>query len=414
MFTIEGMSTTETRAARGPRHSRRAPGTHRALRVVLVAALFVVTFTGTGAALAYQSLQGGIEQHNIDDILGTDRPTAESTEPSNPDDALGGQAINILVMGTDSRVGEENADLGGGANSVEGMRSDTTLLMHISADRSRVDVVSIPRDLLVTIPSCPLPDGTSTYEQYDAMFNAAFALGGGTGDVGYAAACTIRTVETMTQIRIDDFVVVDMAGFKDMVDAIGGVDMCFEEDMYSEEAKLDITAGCHTLDGETALAVARARKGVGLGDGSDIGRIDRQQELLTNMVEQVLERNILTDSGELFQFLRAATSSLTTSDQIGDLTTMAGLAYSLRGIKMDEVNFATMPFDWAGNRVRPNYLSEELWASIRADEPMALPPDPDATSDSEDGTGTDPGTEDATADTTGDTAGDAATAGTAG
>ncbi|UFU07530.1 LCP family protein [Ruania halotolerans] len=372
------MSTTPSRAAQGPRHSRRAPG-RRALPTVMAVVLFLVTFAGTGAAFAYQSLQGGVDRHNLDDILGTDRPTNGSSEPDNPDDALEGEAYNVLVMGTDSRDGEENADLGGGANSVEGMRSDTTLLLHVAADRSRVDVVSIPRDLLVTIPSCSLPDGSSTYEQYDAMFNGAFALGGSTGDVGYAAGCTVRTVEAMTDIYIDDFVVVDMAGFKDMVDAIGGVDMCFEEDMYSEDAKLDITAGCHTLDGETALAVARARKGVGLGDGSDIGRIDRQQELLTNMVEQVLDRNILTNSTELYQFLQAATSSLTTSDRIGNLTTMAGLAYSLRGTDVDEVNFATIPFDWAGNRVRPNYLTDELWASIREDEPMVLPPDEDAT-----------------------------------
>ncbi|SEE98006.1 cell envelope-related function transcriptional attenuator common domain-containing protein [Ruania alba] len=367
----------------------------------MAAVLFVVTFAGTGAAFAYQSLQGGVERHDLDDILGSDRPT--TTEPDNPDDALEGEAYNILVMGTDSREGEENASLGGGQDSVEGMRSDTTLLVHVAADRSRVDVVSIPRDLLVTIPSCQLPDGTSTYEQYDTMFNSAFALGGGTGDVGYAAGCTVRTVEAMTGIFIHDFVVVDMAGFKDMVDAIGGVDMCFDEDLYSEDAKLDISAGCHTLDGETALAVARARKGVGLGDGSDIGRIDRQQELLTNMVEQVLDRNILTNSTELYQFLQAATSSLTTSERIGNLTTMAGLAYSLRGTEMDGVNFATVPFDWAGNRVRPNYLSEELWTSIRDDEPMALPPDPDATDEAPDGTGD-----------TGDTAGGDGTDDTAG
>src|SRR5699024_8588202 len=139
------------------------------------------------------------------------------------------------------------------------------------------------------------------------------------------------------------------------------------------------------------------RKGEGLGDGSDIGRIGRQQELLTNMVDQVLERNILTESGELYRFLQAATSSLTTGDEIGNLTTMAGLAYSLRDIDMADVNFATVPFDWAGNRVRPNYLSDELWDSIRLDEPMALPEDQqddaddatDETSDeSADGSGT--------------------------
>ncbi|WP_159619884.1 LCP family protein [Ruania rhizosphaerae] len=155
------------------------------------------------------------------------------------------------------------------------------------------------------------------------------------------------------------------------------MDMCFENDMSSVQANLDVTAGCHTLDGEAALAVARARKGPGLGDGSDIGRIDRQQELLTNMVEQVLERNVMTDFGELFQFLRAATSSLITGDRIGDLTTMAGLAYSLREIDQGDVTFVTMPYDWAGARVHPNDLSEDLWDSIRADEPMALPPEPE-------------------------------------
>ena len=225
------------------------------------------------------------------------------------------------------------------------------------------------------------------------MWNSAFAIGAESGDLGYAAGCTIRTFENMTDVYVDDFVIVDMSGMERMVDAIGGVEMCFEEDLVSPQAKLDIEAGCHTLDGETAVAFARARKGQGLGDGSDIGRIDRQQELLTNMVEQVLDRNILTQSGELYRFLQAATSSLTTGDEIGDLTAMAGLAYSLRGIDMENVNFATVPFDWAGNRVRPNYLSDELWDSIRSDDPMALPDDPDAEEESEDSG--DSGTEDA-------------------
>ncbi|HIZ34775.1 MAG TPA: LCP family protein, partial [Candidatus Ruania gallistercoris] len=190
--------------------------------------------------------------------------------------------------------------------------------------------------------------------------------------------------ENMTDIYVDDFVIVDMSGMERMVDAIGGVEMCFEEDLVAPQAKLDIEAGCHTLDGETAVAFARARKGQGLGDGSDIGRIGRQQELLTNMVEQVLDRNILTQSGELYRFLQAATSSLTTGDEIGDLTAMAGLAYSLRDIEMADVNFGTVPFDWAGNRVRPNYLSDELWDSVRADEEMALPEDPEAEGEDED------------------------------
>lgn len=335
----------------------------------------IVTFTGTGAAFAYQSLQGGIDRHDVDAIVGGDRP---ERKPANPDDPYAGNEYNILVMGSDSRQGEQNQAIGGG--DVAGMRSDTTLLVHISADRSRVDVVSIPRDLVLQeIPSCPLPGGGSTEPRTAAMgwgmqsrmWNVPFALGGQGGDVAYAAACTIRTFENMTDIYVDDFVVVDMAGMEQMVDAIGGVPMCFEKDLYSPKANLDVSAGCHTLDGKTAVAFARARKGI--GDGSDISRIGRQQELLMNMVEKVLDSNLLTDSAELYQFLKAATSSLTTSDDIGNLSTMVGLAYSLRGIDLNEVNFATLPFAWAGDRVKPNQASTALWDSIRADEPMVLP-----------------------------------------
>ncbi|SEE98017.1 LCP family protein [Ruania alba] len=358
-----------------PRHHRRTPRQHRGIRVTLVAAVFLVAVAGTGAALAYRSLQSGVERHDLPAILGTDRPTAGDV---GPDDSLDGRPVNILVMGSDSRDGDDNAELGGGDRT--GMRSDTTLLLHISADRTRVDAVSIPRDLLVDIPGCPRPDGSTSPPRYAGdpdgeftMFNEAFAIGAGTGDLGYAAACTVLTFQTMTDIPVDDFVVVEMSGFRDMVDAIGGVHICVEQDMSSRQAGLDITAGCHTLDGENALALARARKGPGLGDGSDVGRIDRQQELLTAMVQQVLDRNVLTDSGELFQFLRAATSSLTTGDRIGNLTTMAGLTYSLRDVGVDQVNFATMPYDWAGARVLANDDSEALWSSIRADQPMQLP-----------------------------------------
>ena len=149
------------------------------------------------------------------------------------------------------------------------------------------------------------------------------------------------------------------------------------------------------LDGEDALAVARARKGV--GDGSDISRIGRQQELLTAMVEQVLSKNIATDTAALYQFLQATTRSLTTSERIGNITTMMGLAYSERGLSIEDVNFATVPFDWSGNVVLQNADGAALWASIAADQPMVLPPDPVATgtpSDTAgDGTSTDEASE---------------------
>lgn len=346
------------------------------MRGVLLALVGALTFTGTAIALAYHGLQGGIQTHDVEEILGDDRPTQQ---PADPDDAHAGTAYNILIMGSDSREGRNQA-IGGG--DVVGMRSDTTLLVHLPADRSRVDVVSIPRDLVVDIPGCPMPDGTQTeprlegqgWSEQERMWNVPFAIGAASGDLGYAAACTMRTFETMTNIRVDDFVIVDMAGMEQMVDAIGGVQMCIDQDMHSDAAHLDLDAGCHVLDGETAVAFARARTGEGLGDGSDIGRIGRQQDLLTAMISQALDRNVLTSSDELYRFLQAATSSLTTGEEIGNLATLAGLAYSLRGLDVDDIAFATVPFDWAGARVHPNTDSQLLWDSIRTDEPMVLPP----------------------------------------
>lgn len=411
-----------SRPARRARHTN-AGKSHPGVRALLVALVGLLAFTGAGAAFAYQSLQGGIDRHDVDAIMGKDRPERAS---SNPDDPYAGNEYNILVMGSDSREGKENQAIGGG--DVAGMRSDTTLLVHISADRSRVDVVSIPRDLVLEeIPSCPLPNGGTTdartaamgWNDNNRMWNVPFALGGEGGDVAYAAACTIRSFENMTDVYVDDFVVVDMSGMEQMVDAIGGVPMCFEEDLYAPKAELDVSAGCHTLDGKTAVAFARARKG--LGDGSDISRIGRQQELLMNMVEKVLDSNLLTDTADLYQFLKAATSSLTTSDDIGNLSTMVGMAYSLRGIDLEDVNFATLPFAWSGDRVKPNQASAALWDSIRSDKPMVLPEgaaeDPAQDDTAQDDPGLDDQPQDGSADPDSDTpsgeeAGTGATTGT--
>jgi LCP family protein required for cell wall assembly len=360
-----------------PRHAERHHS-RTAGRVVGVALVGLLAFASVGSVTALSQLQGNIDTQDIDAFLPTDRPTG--TAP--PADGYENRAVNILVMGSDSRGGD-NAGFG----SVEGMRSDTTLLVHVAADRSRVDVVSVPRDLIVEIPSCTLADGRTTAayplgtdETNGARFNAAFAYGGQGGDVGAAAACTIRTFEAMTDVYVDDFVVVDFSGFQKMVDAIGGVPMCFDEPIVSPQADLDLPAGCQTLDGAQALGLARARKGV--SDGSDISRIDRQQELLTAMVNQVLSRDVVTNPTALLPFLGAATDSLTTSTRIGNLQTMGGLAYSMRQLDTADITFATIPFDWSGNVVLQNADGAAMWDAVRADEPLPVPDDqPEAPED---------------------------------
>lgn len=348
------------------RHARNLRG-HHVLRSGALVLTAVVAFGAGGAVSAYSTFQGNIESADITDLLGTDRPTS-SVSPD-PDDPSSGKPVNILLMGSDERDGE-NAAIGG---SVEGMRSDTTIVLHISANRQRVDLVSIPRDSHVHIPSCTMTNG-KTSKARDDRFNAAFATGADSGgDTASAAACAVKTVETLTGVRIDDFVVIDFAGFIRMVDALGGVPICIPNDMTSPKAGLSVSAGMQTLDGTTALAYARARTGKGVGDGSDTNRIGRQQQLLAATIRTVLSKNLLTDVPPLLRFLDAATSSITANPELASITNMAGLAFSLKDIPSGNITFMTVPFGaYAAdtNQVVWTKAAAPLWANVAADRPL--------------------------------------------
>lgn len=356
--------TTRHAVAPGPhtaRHSRSAR-THHALRGVALVVTAVLAFGVAGAASAYTRLQGNIKSADVTSLLG-DRPTQA---PVNPNDPNAGKAVNILLIGSDVRSGD-NGTIGG---VVSGMRSDTTIVLHISADRSRIEAVSIPRDSLVKIPACQRSDGTSSKAQ-TGMFNSAFSIGAESGQVSDAAACTQKTVEQTTGVFIDHYVVIDFAGFITMINALGGVPICVPNDMDSPDAGLKVSAGFQTLDGPTALAYARARKGAGLGDGSDTGRIVRQQKLLAATVKEVRSKNLLTDIPELVRFLNAATSSITADPGLASIPSMSGLAFSVKDTR--DIHFMTIPFGPAPsdpNRVVWTKAADAIWANIAKDVPM--------------------------------------------
>lgn len=349
------------------------------LRSIAFFLLGILTFGLTGIASAYVILEGNLKKYDINEFLPQgNRPTAQ---PEDPNDPHAGQALNILVIGSDVRDGE-NAKLGG---KVEGMRSDTTMILHIAADRSRAEFISIPRDSMVPIPSCKLGDGSWSYPQSMAMFNEAFAIGGADGNVGAAAACTWQTVEQATGVRIDDFVVLDFKSVVTTVDALGGVPVCIREDIDSPKANLKLSAGMQTLDGKQALGYARARTGKGLGDGSDIGRIERQKQLMGAMVRHVMSKNLLTDSPALYRVLDAVTESLSVSNGLSSIPGLVGLARSFQDVPAKNVMFYTVP--WAAYPQDPNRIiwTEEahyLWDAIAEDRPI-LDPEPEI----EDGAG---------------------------
>ncbi|MDQ0776782.1 LCP family protein required for cell wall assembly [Streptomyces aurantiacus] len=314
-----------------------------------------------GAAWAYWHLNQNIKSVDIDSALGDDRPPRAMTTPTSPESAsaspLPSGALNILVLGSDSRNGERNKDLGGGSS--EGARSDTAMIVHVDEGRSEATVVSIPRDTLVTRPSCPLPSGGSTSIAYGAMFNSAYSVGG--------PVCAVKTVESMTNVRMDHYIEIDFAGFADLVDALGGVTVTTDEDISDEDSHLELEAGTHHLDGKDALALARTRHGI--GDGSDLGRIGLQQKLVKGLLDQVSSTNLLTSPTRLYGVADALTSSLTTDTGLNSLTELMGLGQSLKSLSSTGTETVTMPVVPAPsdpNRVVADEPEAgELWESLK-------------------------------------------------
>lgn len=297
---------------------------------------------------------------------GTQHASATSTTamPTATADSLGSGALNIIVIGSDVRDSDDPA--------VEGMRSDTTMVVHISADRQRVDVVSIPRDSLVTVPACDTGDGSPSQPQERVKFNSAFATGGQAGDAALAAACTTATIESATGIHPDGWVVADFAGFAGVVDAVGGVEMTLEEPVTDTLTGFSVPAGTATFDGDTALAYVRARHVRG-SDGSDIGRIDRQQQFVGALTRTVMSPEVMTSPTALARLWMSASDSLTLSDTLSSPLQVARLGWTLRSMDTTDIRFLTTPWVEAGDRSSVVWTSkaDTLWKQLSADQPVA-------------------------------------------
>jgi LCP family protein required for cell wall assembly len=266
------------------------------------------------------------------------------------------------------------------------MRSDTTMIMHISADRSRIDFLSVPRDMRVRVSDCKFFDGT-TVRGWTGKFNIAFANGGQHGNEAEAAACTMKTLQDLTGITFDHYAVVDFAGFENMVDAVKGVPMCIPEDINDRRSGLKVKAGPQVLKGKTALAYARVRH---IGDGTDLQRIERQQELMTNLAKKVLGMNVLTSAPQLTLLFKSAGESMTMDPDFGSFSYLLGLGYSLRNIDQENINFKTVPWMYAGDKSGDVLMTDDadiVFARLRKDIPMdgggtqSVDPSPSATPD---------------------------------
>jgi LCP family protein required for cell wall assembly len=315
-------------------------------------ALIIVVVTGA-VWYAYNRFSGNIKAGSTTEkLLGP--PQARPTVAAGAE-----HAENILLSGSDNRDGA-NAQYG---DAGSGARSDTTILLHLSADRRHVTAVSIPRDTMVRIPACQLPDGKHTLPEH-AQFNWAYSNGG--------TACTIRTVEQATGIRIDHFMVVDFTGFKKMVDAMGGVDVCLSQPVNDKDAKLNLPAGRQHLDGTQALGFVRVR--YSLGDGTDTERIGRQQEFLSSLVQSAENTGVLLNPTKLIPLLDAATSALTVDPGLDSLEKLYSLARSLKSTSAGQTVFITAPVEQYPpdpNRLQfTEPAATDLWNELRNDQPV--------------------------------------------
>lgn len=317
--------TDETRPSRWRRARTRWTAFRRKHPKSLLAALLVVLLVVGSCSYYFWSLNsklGDIERFSTDQLDDSDRP-----------DPNKGEAVNVLLLGSDAgkKIPGEHRDttlaedVDSGDWPVGKFRSDTLMVVHISANRKNIYVVSIPRDSFVEIyDDTGEPTGKN-------KINAAFSQYGPVG--------TLSTVEHLTDLRIDHVAIIDWAGFKDLSTAVGGVPVTIPETFYDSKQKITWEAGRYELEGAKALAYVRTRHGLLRGD---FDRIDRQQNFLRSLMQKVLEAGTLTKPRQLSETLSAITDNLTVDDE-WENDDIRGLALSLRGTEADKVRFMTVP-----------------------------------------------------------------------
>ncbi|MGW1997871.1 LCP family protein [Embleya sp. NPDC001921] len=339
------------------RRARRKRNRRRKVFLPIGVGVSLVMLTGVSAGyVAYQRLNGNLRTDSVDGKLNADRPDVGGNGKGKP--------MNLLIIGSDSRAGENRALGGGGDN---GERSDTTLLVHLSSDREHAVVVSIPRDLLVTVPSCVTRDGARSAEQRGVMFNSAFELGG--------AACTRNTVEKVTDMRMDHHIIVDFSGFKGMVDAVGGVEICLPRTVQDREGNISLSAGRRKVHGKEALDYVRLRHDIGLGgDGSDLGRIKRQQAFVASLAKQIRSGDTLSSPSRLFALADALTKSIRADEGLDSVAALVDLARGMRDLETKDITFAHVPvYNPPEDNNRVALIQPEarrLFEAINHDQPL--------------------------------------------
>ena len=320
--------------------------TTRSIRIITSLSLAVVAISAF-SWLGLSQVSGALNRVDVFGSLGK-RPDKPSS------------ALNYLLVGSDTREGltreQEKILKVGSTATAAGARSDTMLLVHISKARDKATIISIPRDSLVTIPAHP-----SIYNKKiitpaaKGKINAAFAWGG--------APLLIQTIEESTNIKIDHYIEIGFAGFANMVDALGGIQVCSKRDINDPNSHLVMSAGIHTLDGIESLKYVRTRDFDGMGD---LGRMQRQQQFMSAVLRKVTSTGVLLNPIKLVNFFNAAIATVKTDSQLNEQDLIT-LAKQLKNLTPSKVRTLTIPLG-NSNGFYPGLGSVVMWDSVLAPE----------------------------------------------
>ncbi|MFJ6073787.1 LCP family protein [Streptomyces sp. NPDC093065] len=342
----------------GRRSGRRSGRRHRALRWSATTLAVLILGTAGAGYLYYQHLNGNIDKGE----RSSGDSKAHRTEPN----AAGQTPLNILLLGSDSRASDANVALGGGKNHRDNPPlADVQMLIHLAADRKSAAVVSIPRDTRVDIPACKDPDSGEKFPATNAIINGSLARGG--------AGCTLATWENLTGVYIDHWMTIDFAGVVSMADAVGGVEVCVNQNVWDRPlpgvpggSGLKMTAGPHKVKGEEALQWLRTRHAW----GSDPLRARAQHMYMNSMIRTLKSQNVFTDAGRLMGLAESATKSLTVSEEIGTVKKLYDLGTQLKTVPTDRITMTTIPTvedPEDKNHLLPAPDADKMWAMLRDD-----------------------------------------------
>lgn len=272
-----------------------------------------------------------------------------------------GKGTNILLVGSDSRAGltpEEQSRLGTGSGKDEGAGSRTDSIMILHMGKNEPVLLSLPRDSYVSIPG----------QQRKNKINASFSIGG--------PKLLTQTVEQATGLRIDHYMEIGFGGFAQVVDSVGGVEMCLDKPMKDEKAHIDLPAGCQNLDGKNALGYVRARYSDPEGD---LGRVKRQRQFLSALMNKIASPSNVLVPWKLKGVGESGAQGLAVDDDMGPVMALR-TAWTLKSVTSKgqsvQVPVANPGYPtWAGSAVLwDDAKAKALFDALRNDESINVQP----------------------------------------